>query len=462
MSATQAQSGVDPLAVDDDLRRWIEDTAGGPVTDVSQVSGGNRHRTYGVTVSGPAGTTGLILRAGVAGGAGETVSPLRREAAAYRVLAGSAVPVPRLLAEHPKREAILVSRLPGHSELSSAGDPQQRAAVANDLMLALAALHRVDVRSLDLGPLGPVGGLRKHVAGEIAAWRERYQATGRLDPVIELGLAWCQAHVPDHDGVPSLVHGDVGPGNFLFADGAVTALLDWEFAHLGDPYDDLATLSLRMVHGGMDGFADLVGAYVAASGTGLDAGRLAFHQVLAALRWVILRHAAAGEPADSRIANRMMSQVLHRRLLLEALALATDHPLPPRPQPPADPSPRTPLYDAVADLLRSDVLPAVSGQATASLKTVARVVKYLREADRLGGLAGEATAAALRSLAPDAHDDLATAAARRIRAGDVVTHYALDALATVVGWETELLRPAMGRLADRPLPTAPDTIGPAT
>ncbi len=35
-------------------------------------------------------------------------------------------------------------------------------------------------------------------------------------------------------------HGDVGPGNFLHDGARVTALLDWEFAHLGDPMDDLA------------------------------------------------------------------------------------------------------------------------------------------------------------------------------------------------------------------------------
>ena len=39
-----------------------------------------------------------------------------------------------------------------------------------------------------------------------------------------------------------LVHGDFGPNNTLLdpATCTVTALLDWEFAHLGDPIEDLA------------------------------------------------------------------------------------------------------------------------------------------------------------------------------------------------------------------------------
>ena len=45
-----------------------------------------------------------------------------------------------------------------------------------------------------------------------------------------------------HDGVPGLVHGDYGPQNLLLEPGslAVVAVLDWEFAHHGDPVEDLA------------------------------------------------------------------------------------------------------------------------------------------------------------------------------------------------------------------------------
>ncbi|MCD7437109.1 phosphotransferase [Streptomyces lincolnensis] len=46
---------------------------------------------------------------------------------------------------------------------------------------------------------------------------------------------------PDEAG-KVLVHGDFGPHNVLFdpATYAVTAVVDWEFAHLGDPVEDLA------------------------------------------------------------------------------------------------------------------------------------------------------------------------------------------------------------------------------
>ncbi|MDT0345474.1 phosphotransferase family protein [Streptomyces litchfieldiae] len=49
-----------------------------------------------------------------------------------------------------------------------------------------------------------------------------------------------------------LVHGDFGPNNVLLDPGTfeVTAVVDWEFAHLGDPVEDLAWCEwiVRMYH----------------------------------------------------------------------------------------------------------------------------------------------------------------------------------------------------------------------
>jgi len=39
---------------------------------------------------------------------------------------------------------------------------------------------------------------------------------------------------------PVLVHGDFGPQNVLIEDNRITALVDWEFAHIGQPVEDLA------------------------------------------------------------------------------------------------------------------------------------------------------------------------------------------------------------------------------
>lgn len=52
--------------------------------------------------------------------------------------------------------------------------------------------------------------------------------------------------------VPGMVHGDYGPQNLLFDPNSfdVSAVLDWEFAHEGDPVEDLAWAEwiVRMHH----------------------------------------------------------------------------------------------------------------------------------------------------------------------------------------------------------------------
>ena len=57
--------------------------------------------------------------------------------------------------------------------------------------------------------------------------------------------AWLRSNVPPVPTATALCHGDAGVGNFLFAGDKVTALLDWEFAHVGAPQDDLAWVAIR-------------------------------------------------------------------------------------------------------------------------------------------------------------------------------------------------------------------------
>lgn len=42
----------------------------------------------------------------------------------------------------------------------------------------------------------------------------------------------------------ALIHGDFNPANFLYADGRVTALIDWENSRVGDPREDLGWMVL--------------------------------------------------------------------------------------------------------------------------------------------------------------------------------------------------------------------------
>jgi aminoglycoside phosphotransferase (APT) family kinase protein len=70
-----------------------------------------------------------------------------------------------------------------------------------------------------------------------------------------------EVHFPDTpDELQSLLHGDFWPGNVIWKDGKIAALIDWEDAHLGDPLEDVANCRLELfLIGGAelaDAFAD--------------------------------------------------------------------------------------------------------------------------------------------------------------------------------------------------------------
>ena len=64
--------------------------------------------------------------------------------------------------------------------------------------------------------------------------------THQLEPLPELELVfgWFRGRAPTA-GATVLVHGDFKPGNTLLRGDEVAVMLDWEFAHLGDPLEDL-------------------------------------------------------------------------------------------------------------------------------------------------------------------------------------------------------------------------------
>lgn len=96
---------------------------------------------------------------------------------------------------------------------------------------------------------------------------------------------------------PHLVHGDFGPQNLLVdpAAGRITGILDWEFAHWGDPMDDLAWICVRDWRfgqidrpvGGLCDRARFYAAYEQASGRSVAPRDVRFWELLGNVRWAI-------------------------------------------------------------------------------------------------------------------------------------------------------------------------------
>lgn len=94
--------------------------------------------------------------------------------------------------------------------------------------------------ALGLAAIGvPPPGVATVAEGALARWQEAMETQALTwNPVWTHALLWLRANLPANDRV-TLVHGDLRPGNTLVENGEVSAVLDWELAHIGDPLEDL-------------------------------------------------------------------------------------------------------------------------------------------------------------------------------------------------------------------------------
>ncbi|MBV6756703.1 phosphotransferase family protein [Rhodococcus opacus] len=143
------------------------------------------------------------------------------------------------------RPSVVMERMSGECDwmvLNSDRPLDVRLDIARDYLDVLARIHNVDWKALGLDSV------LEH-AGESAAFTElrRWGAEldkVRLEPLPEMVLTekWLRAHAPRTRDIV-LVHGDYKPGNALVEGRGLTAMLDWETAHLGDPLEDLGWIT---------------------------------------------------------------------------------------------------------------------------------------------------------------------------------------------------------------------------
>jgi aminoglycoside phosphotransferase (APT) family kinase protein len=320
----------------------------------------------------------------------------------YRALEPLGIPIPHVWAVDEDLDGFLVDRARGQVWFRPPADPAIATLVAQDFMRHLATWHAAGARALDLPSFGPVRSIAHHQRDQLAGIEAVFAREDDAQPIDQLAriqLDHLVHHVPDHDGDPVLVQGDTGPGNFMYEGERVTAIVDWELAHLGDPMDDIAWLSWRATQQGWPDFPTRLREYEQASGIGVDAARVRYYRLNACARLGPrfgladmgegttrpLGPVGATDAAVDRYADGsgLVMNMLHRRMRLAAQADAMGIELPGREvhDEAASPS-HAVLYDAVLGQLRA-IVDRTDDRAVSNLaKAAARQVKYLGELDR--------------------------------------------------------------------------------
>ena len=277
------------------------------VTTFQPLPGGFGKQTILLEVAGEAISGSLVLRRDPEERIVENdCHKVRREFPVIRAAFERGFPAPEALwldTEHdlvPGGDFIVMRRAPGKtggSVFGSATGPGDD--LTRVLADGMARLHTLPP-CLELGNLtdsirrdGWNLPLRESVHGYIREWYEIYLSNAHNpSPTLISIFGWLLANVPNSPGRPVLLHGDIGFHNMLIDEGRLSVLVDWEFAHLGDPAEDLGYV--RNSSPGIP-WETFMSYYRAAGGPEIDPARLHFFQV-----WVQARNAAASNLAMGR------------------------------------------------------------------------------------------------------------------------------------------------------------------
>lgn len=208
------------------------------------------------------------------------------EARVIEAARAAGAPAPEVVARFGE-DAFIMRRATGTAEpraiLRDATFADARRRLVADCGRALGRIHRTPFDALPALPL-------LDAEAQIALYREALDRLGAVRPVFELALRWLALHrLPATETV--LVHGDFRLGNLMFDAQGLTAALDWELCHLGDPAEDLGWLSVRSWRfggsgevGGVGSVEDLLASYDRV----VDPARVRYWQIFGTFKWGVI------------------------------------------------------------------------------------------------------------------------------------------------------------------------------
>jgi len=395
--------------LDAGLVRWIETRTDASVVGAQRTFGGGSRVTWFVDVERAGARTALVLReeSGTGAFSGSVLS-LAREGTVYRAVRDTGVRVPRLHAATDDGQALLIERAVGTADLWRLTQSERESALF-DFVDALAEVHGLDARDLALDGFSRPVDAAAHALDDLELWVTLLdELDAPPDPEIVYALAWLRRHPPSTVARTVLVQGDTGPGNFVADGGRVTALVDWEFAHLGDPMDDLAWVEYRVGRtAGAPAFDALVARYESRTGLTVDHDAVAYYAVLVQVRCAITtaRTIARGGGAVG-LAGYL---VAHQRFLqgvTGALGRALRVALPAAPVFDAASSSERGLYDRALDDVETGVIPTLRDPAVKlRARSAATLLRHFRAVDAIGDRVAAAERDDLeRVLGPGDHD----------------------------------------------------------
>jgi aminoglycoside phosphotransferase (APT) family kinase protein len=209
-----------------------------------RIAGGASRETWRFDAIGLDGPPGMIVRIDPTSSLIDT--DRRTEFTAMRAAYLAGLPVPEPLdcveeAEWLGRPFSTSVEVPGSSQLNLK-DAQMREKIAQQKWTILGRLARMNLSELELGDAFRTPEPAACASEQLEYWAGVVVSDElHPNPIAYAAIRWLRRNLPPPPQELCLVHGDYRTGNFLASrEGDITAILDWEMAHIGDPLEDLA------------------------------------------------------------------------------------------------------------------------------------------------------------------------------------------------------------------------------
>lgn len=203
---------------------------------------------------------------------------MRQEISIHQVLEKAGIPVPHMY-DSSDAWALVMDVLDGEISIELNSEEPERGVIYGEFVDALARVHDVPVERF-----GEVGlYVPEPTAADIALnhYERCYdiylrQMGDHSVPLMDFTFAWLKRNVPEHRMRRSPITGDAG--QFLFKDGHLEALIDFEQFYIGDPAADFAGMRLRDAIEPLD-IERIIKLYEARTGDFIDKYALEYHSI---------------------------------------------------------------------------------------------------------------------------------------------------------------------------------------
>ncbi len=383
---------------------WTEQTLGGRVVRAARQgerrSGGRP--AWFLDVETADGAVACYAR--MDRGEGQLVSrefTLEREFRILRALGDAGIRVPRVHGLCPAPAGILMDCVAGEFDYSALAPGAERDALDRDFLGELSKLHDLPVEPFAALGLAVPESAREYALADLAYWERTYRAALRKPvPLVTFATGWLQRNVPAPPDRPSLIQGDTGPGQFLFEASRVTAIIDWEFAHIADPMLDLAQIRTRDFYNPGADMAEWCRSYQELSGRTVELEKLRYYTVKSMLITPLaLAGVVQNMVAGTDHAEWYAQDVCYKRATAEALAEAVGIDLEAPELPGEEAGPASAVLDLVEEDLAHEHRPTLPDDwARYRLDLTRRLLARVRNQDRWGAELAEQEAGELGEL----------------------------------------------------------------